>query len=196
MSVHDDAERVHPETCEAWGAWLEAHHARDEGVWLVSWKRHTGRPAVGYDDAVTEALRFGWIDSLARTLDGDRSMLWFSPRRPGSGWSRSNKRRIELLQGASRLEPAGRALIEQAMADGSWTLLDDVENLIVPDDLAVAFAAHPGSRAQWEQFPASVRRGILLWIVQARRAPTRASRIDETARLAAQGERANQRPRR
>ncbi len=192
MGAHDDAERVHAETIAAWAAWLEVNHTRDGGVWLVSWRRHTQRPAVAYDDAVTEALRFGWIDSLGRRLDDDRTMLWFSPRRSGSGWSRSNKQRIDRLMAEGRLEPPGRAMVERAKAAGTWTLLDDVEDLVVPDDLAEAFAAHPGSRGHWDAFPPSARRAILEWIVQARRAPTRAKRIAETARMAARGERANQ----
>lgn len=196
MGAHDDGERVHPETVADWAVWLEANHTRG-GVWFVSWKRHTGRATVSYDDAVTEALRFGWIDSLGRRLDDDRTMLWFSPRRSGSGWSRPNKQRIARLEAEGRLEPPGRALIERAKADGTWTLLDDVEDLIVPDDLAAAFGEHPGSRERWDGFPPSARRAILEWIVQAKRAPTRARRVAETARRAAQGERANQwRPKR
>lgn len=196
MPIDDDAARVHVETADDWGRWLADHHQTSDGVWLVSWKRHTGRLAVDYDAAVSEALRFGWIDSKGRRLDDDRTMLWFCPRRPRSGWSRPNKRRIMRLEQEGRLELAGRALIEQAKADGSWTLLDDVEDLIVPDDLAAACDDHPGSREQWEQFPLSARRGILEWIVQAKRSPTRARRVEDTARLAARGERANQwRPR-
>lgn len=190
--MHDEGERVHCEAVDRWGAWLEANHARDAGVWLVSWRKHTGKPAVGYEDAVTEALRFGWVDSLGSKLDDDRTMLWFSPRRRGSAWSRPNKQRIARLERAGRLEPAGRATVDAAKADGTWTLLDAVEDLIVPDDLAAAFAAHPGAREQWDGFPRSARRAILEWIVLAKRDATRAKRIEETARLAARGERANQ----
>jgi uncharacterized protein YdeI (YjbR/CyaY-like superfamily) len=190
--AHDDGERVHAETAADWAAWLADNHEGAEGVWLVSWKKHTARPAVSYDDAVTEALRFGWIDSLGRRLDDDRTMLWYSPRRSGSGWSRPNKQRIERLEAEGRMEVPGRAVIEQAMADGTWTMLDDVEDLIVPEDLAAAFDAHPGARAHWDEFPPSARRGILEWIVQAKREATRAKRVAETARLAARGERANQ----
>ncbi|HSK97087.1 MAG TPA: YdeI/OmpD-associated family protein [Euzebyales bacterium] len=191
-SIQDDAERVHAETVEDWARWLEDNHARGTGVWLVSWRGHTGRPAVGYEDAVVEALRFGWVDSRGARLDDDRSMLWFSPRRRGSGWARTNKRRIAQLEAEGRLEPAGRAVVEAARRDGTWTLLDDVEDLVVPDDLAAAFARHPGSRERWDAFPPSGRRAILEWIVQARQAPTRARRIEQTAELAARGERANQ----
>lgn len=190
--AHDEGERVQPDTPEDWGVWLEREHGRTEGAWLVTWKKHTGRATVSYDDAVTEALRFGWVDSLGRRLDDDRSMLWFAPRRKGSGWSRPNKVRIARLEAEGRMEPAGRAVIEAAKADGTWTLLDDVENLVVPDDLATAFDGHAGSRETWDAFPRSVRRGILEWIVQAKRPDTRGRRVEETARLAARGERANE----
>jgi uncharacterized protein YdeI (YjbR/CyaY-like superfamily) len=194
--AHDVGERVHPETVREWGDWLMRNHEREAGVWLTTWRPGTGRPAPSYEEAVTEALRFGWIDSKAGKGDDERTELWFSPRRRGSAWARTNKARIERLEREGRLEPAGRRAIDAARADGSWTLLDDVEKLVVPDDLAAAFAAHPGSRAHWDAFPPSARRGILEWIVQARRDPTRAKRVEETARLAARGERANQwRPR-
>lgn len=189
------AERVEPGDLQAWTDWLAANHARATGVWLVTWKKATGHQAFPYEQAVTEALRFGWIDSVARGLDERRSMLWYAPRRPGSGWSRSNKQRIARLEAEDRLHPAGRAVVEAARADGSWSLLDAVEDLVVPDDLAAAFDAHPGSREQWDAFPRSVRRALLEWIVQAKRPATRAKRIAEAASEAAHGRRANQGPR-
>lgn len=192
MGRREDAERVHAETVQAWRRWLEAHHGQPDGIWLVSWKKASGKPAMTYDEAVSHALCFGWVDSTPAKLDDERSMLWFAPRKPGSGWSRPNKQRIEAMTAAGLMAAAGEALVAAAKVDGTWTMLDDVENLVIPDDLAVAFAAHPGSASQWEAFPRSAKRGILEWIVQAKTAPTRAKRIDETARLAAQGERANQ----
>lgn len=188
----DDAPRVHAETVEEWRDWLLAHHARTAGAWLVSWRSATGRPSVRYELAVEEALCVGWIDSSGRTLDDERSMLWFTRRKSGSGWARTNKERILRLEADGRMTDAGRALIDAAKADGSWTLLDDVENLIVPDDLAAAFERYPGSRAQFDAFPPSARRAILEWIVQAKREPTRAARLEESARLASEGKRANQ----
>ena len=119
-------------------------------------------------------------------------MRWYSPRRPGSAWSGANKERIARLEAEDRLLPPGRAAVDTARADGTWALLEDVEDLVVPDDLAAAFAAHPGSAAEWDDFPPSARRAILEWIVQAKRPATRARRIEEAARKAAQGERANQ----
>ena len=93
----NDREQVHAETVADWRAWLAAHHERPDGIWLVSWKASTGRPRMAYEASVEEALAFGWIDSKARTLDDERSAIWMSPRKPGSGWARPNKRRIERL---------------------------------------------------------------------------------------------------
>ena len=191
-----DAPQVHAETREAWRDWLAAHHETAAGAWLVSWKKATGRPAVGYDAAVEEALCVGWVDSTGRRLDDERSMLYFAPRKARSGWSRPNKERVARLSTAGLMRPAGLAVVAAAQADGSWSLLDDVENLVVPDDLRAALDAHEGAASHWEAFPRSAKRGILEWIVQAKRPATRANRVEETARLAAQNERANQwRPR-
>jgi len=192
MAVGDGDERVHAETREAWRAWLDEHAGQANGVWLVSWRAGTGKPALAYDEAVEEALCVGWVDSLPRKLDDQRTMLRFSPRKKGSAWSRPNKERIERLTAAGLLRPAGLAAVERAKADGTWTALDEVEAGIVPDDLAAALDATPPARQEWEAFPRSAKRGILEWIAQAKRPATRAKRVEETARLAAKGERANQ----
>jgi uncharacterized protein YdeI (YjbR/CyaY-like superfamily) len=184
---------VHLETRAQWRAWLAEHHATAPGVWLVSWRRPTGRPAVGYDDAVCEALAFGWVDSTAGTVDEDRGKQYFAPRRRGSGWARTNKARIEALEAAGLMAEAGRAVVREARADGSWTLFDDVEDLVVPPDLAAALDARPGARAHWDAFPPGVRKQILTWIVTAKRPATREKRVTETAAEAAENRRANQR---
>lgn len=183
---------IHPATLADWHAWLAANHTRAEGVWLITYKKAAGKPTLSYEESVEEALCFGWIDSIARKLDEERSMLYFAPRKAGSGWSRPNKTRIERLMADGRMAPAGLAKIEAAKADGSWTLLDAVENLEVPDDLAAEFARYPDARANFDAFPRSARRGILEWIVQAKRPETRAKRVAETARLAQENVRANQ----
>ncbi len=188
----DDREHVHAETRERWRAWLVDNHGSSRGVWLVSWKASTGRPSVGYEESVEEALCVGWVDSKGGTIDDERTKLWFAPRNPRSAWARTNKTRIARLEAAGLLLPAGLRAVELAKANGAWALLDDVENLIVPPDLAAAFDARPGAREQWDAFPRSARRGILEWIVQARTEATRAKRIEETAAKAAVGERANQ----
>lgn len=194
--VSDRYERVEVTSAEQWRAWLADHHADTPGVWVVTYKRAAVDAHVPYDDLVEEALCFGWIDSLPRKLDDERSMLLMTPRKPRSGWSRANKVRVEKLAAAGRIEAPGRAVIAAAKADGSWSALDAVEALEEPDDLRAALDATAGAREHWDGFPRSAKRGILEWILQAKRPETRARRIAETAARAAQGERANQwRPR-
>lgn len=183
---------VQCETREEWREWLANNHGRGEGVWLVTFKKASSRASVGYDASVEEGLCFGWIDSRTKGLDEDRSMLWFGPRRAGSGWSRPNKERVARLMSAGLMMPAGLATVEAAKVDGSWTAMDAVENLEVPDDLADAFAKHAGSREHFEEFPRRVKWGILHWIWSAKRPATRARRIEETARLAQANERPKQ----
>jgi uncharacterized protein YdeI (YjbR/CyaY-like superfamily) len=186
----DDGERFQPGTLDDWREWLAANHARTSGVWLVTWKASAPGHTVGYEEAVEQALCFGWVDSKAKGVDAERTMLWFAPRRTRSGWARTNKQRIERLTAAGLMAPAGQAVIDAAKADGSWTLLDDVEDLVVPADLAAAFDAHPGARKNWDAFPRSPRRMMLVWLVEARKPETRAKRVTEIAEHAARGERA------
>ena len=186
------ANAIHPRTLADWRAWLAANHTRAEGVWLITYKKAAGKPTLSYEASVEEALCFGWVDSKGGKLDEERTMLYFAPRKTGSGWSRPNKERVARLIAAGRMAPAGLAKIEAAKADGSWTLLDAVENLEVPDDLAVEFARYPDARAHFDAFPRSARRSILEWIVQAKTPLTRAKHIAETARLAQENVRANQ----
>lgn len=182
----------HPATRTEWRAWLAENHTRNEGVWLITYKKATGMPRIEYDEAVEEALCFGWIDSKPQKLDAERSMLWFAPRKPGSGWSKPNKERVERMIAAGLMTPAGLARVEAARSDGSWSALDGVEALETPPDLAQALAANPEAQRYWDAFPRSVKRGILEWIVNARRPETRTRRITETVSLAAENRRANQ----
>lgn len=183
---------VHPLNRAEWRQWLAEHHTRSTGVWLVSNKKAAGSPTVEYAEAVEEALCFGWIDSKPRKLDAVRTMLWFSPRKPGSVWSKLNKERVERLAAAGLIAPAGQTKIDAAKGDGSWGLLDPIDAMEMPADLTEALAALPPAAAYFHAFPPSTKRAILQWIQQAKRPDTRAARISETARLAQQNVRANQ----
>jgi uncharacterized protein YdeI (YjbR/CyaY-like superfamily) len=187
----DDLE-FHAETREQWREWLARNHDEVPRVWVVTWKRATGRPAPTYEELVLEALCYGWVDSTAGTVDGERSKLRFTPRKPGSGWARTNKARIEELTAAGLMAEPGHAVVRRAHEDGSWSLLDDVEALVVPPDLAAALEALPPARERYDAFPPSARRAILLSLVQAKRAETRAKRIARVAELAQRGERPDQ----
>lgn len=187
-----DREEVHPADVAEWRAWLAANHTTSPGCWLVSYKPSTGRQAVDYESAIQEALCFGWVDSQVRSIDAERGALLYTPRKAGSAWASTNKRRVELLEADGRMTDAGRAVIEAAKADGSWTILDDVEAGILPADLSGALDAVPAARAAWEGFPRGVRRGMHQWVISAKRPDTRAKRIAEIVSEAAAGRRAGQ----
>ena len=190
--VLEGRREFHPTTVAEWRTWLNEHEADPDGVWLISWKKSSGKPAMTYDQAVDEAIAYGWVDSLTRSLDDERSMLWFAPRKPTSAWSRVNKQRVERLIGEGRMQPRGMAMVDLAKQQGTWTALDDIENLIEPDDLANALNAAPSARQAWDGFPRSAKRGILEWISLAKKPETRAQRIQTTVDEAVLGRRANQ----
>lgn len=183
-------ERVQIESRAAWRAWLAGNHAQKEGIWLVVFKKHMGDHYVSWDEVVEEAICFGWIDSRTRRLDDERMMLLFSPRRAGSPWSRLNKERVERLSAAGLLAPAGLAAIERAKKDGSWSVYDEIEDLIIPPDLGAALAANAPARRRFDAFGDSSKKGILWWIKTAKRPETRQKRIADTVRLAEHGLRA------
>jgi uncharacterized protein YdeI (YjbR/CyaY-like superfamily) len=177
----------------AWRRWLKRNHARGSGVWLVITKKGSPTPGLSYEQAVEEALCFGWIDSKPNKLDDERFKLWLSPRKPGSVWSRINKGRIERAIREGLMTEAGLTAIEGAKRDGSWNTLDAVDDLVVPDDLAQALRANPDADRHFGAFPPSTRKGIIYWVQSAKRSETRAKRIAETVLLAAENVRVTDR---
>lgn len=171
---------------------MAANHEQEESVWLVSYKKSEGKRYLPYDELVEEALCFGWVDSRSGRADEARTMHLLSPRKAGSAWSKPNRERVKRLIAEGLMTAAGLAKVEAAKKDGSWSFLEDVENHVVPEDLAEAFGRRPGSAENFDSFPPSVKRAILEWIKTARRPATRAKRVDETAAKAAKNERANQ----
>jgi uncharacterized protein YdeI (YjbR/CyaY-like superfamily) len=188
---HDGIAVIHPLTRAEWRAWLEANHATVKRVWLASWPKETGKPRLGYDDLVEEALCYGWVDSRAGKLPDGRTILLLTPRNSKSGWSRTNKVRIERLGRDGLLAAAGRAAVEEAKRNGSWTLLDRAEALELPDDLGAALAANAEAKRNYEAFPPGAKKAIITWVDTAKRPETRAKRVAETVRLAAQNVRAS-----
>jgi uncharacterized protein YdeI (YjbR/CyaY-like superfamily) len=190
VSALDDAPFVHADDRATWRAWLEANHATSQGAWLVTWRRRSGRVGLDYEAAVEEALCVGWVDSTGGRFDDDRGKLYFAPRKPRSVWAASNKARVERLVREGRMRPAGLAAIERAKANGSWEVLDSVERLEVPTDLAAALDARAPAAANFAAFPPSARRMMLGWVAMAVRPETRATRITRIAEAAARNERA------
>lgn len=156
------------ETRAQWRAWLGQHSATSAGVWLVTWSKTSPHPTLTYDDLVEEALCFGWVDSLPRGIDDERTQLRITPRKRGSNWSRLNKERIQRLTAEGLMTSAGLAVVEAAKADGSWSALDDVENLVEPDDLRAKLDDDPEARRQWDGFPRSANPDLT---ARARSAP-------------------------
>lgn len=177
-------EQVEVANRQQWRDWLIAHHQQRMSVWLITYKKHIGAQYLSYNAIVEEALCFGWIDSLPRKLDENRTMLLLSPRKPKSVWSKLNKTRVEWLIEQGLMMPAGLEKIERAKADGSWAFLDDVE--IIPDDLAAALACNTEATKYFSAFSPSAKKGILQWIKMAKRDETRRQRIEKTVTLAAQ----------
>jgi uncharacterized protein YdeI (YjbR/CyaY-like superfamily) len=174
-----------PATRADWRQWLAANPGRTEGLWVVYRKKSSDLEGPDYEDLVEEALCFGWIDSQYRRVDDDRGIQWFSPRRKGGIWSASNKERVERLERAGLMADAGRAVIEQAKADGSWSQTDAVDAMVVPSDLAGALKAAEATAA-YEALADSAKQQLLWWITSAKRQGTRTARIEETVRRLAE----------
>ena len=183
---------IHAPTRAAWREWLEENHRSEKSVWLIMYHKQSDTPSVYYDEAVDEALCFGWVDSKPNKRDHESYFQYFSQRNPKSNWSKVNKEKVERLLAEGRMAPAGQEMIRVARETGTWTALDEVEALIVPTDLQAAFDRNPGSAENFAAFPPSTRRAILEWIFNAKRPDTRQRRIEETAEKAAQNIRANQ----
>lgn len=191
-----DPPRIYFPDRSALRSWLARNHATHGPIWLVYDKKAARvKNALTYDQLVEEALCFGWIDSVAGAVSRTRSRVYFSPRRAGSVWSALNKRRVASLEARGLIEPPGRAKIDAAKADGSWTALDAYESLEVPDDLGRALDERPPARRCFDAFPPGVRKRILAWIGSAKRPRTRLARIEQAADLARQDLRALDRPR-
>jgi uncharacterized protein YdeI (YjbR/CyaY-like superfamily) len=189
MGTLDDGERVEAPDAAAWRTWLEQNHRTSTGAWLVRARPGSGLTFVGYEDAILQALCFGWIDGPVRSFDDQRGGLWFAPRRPASGWAATNKARVARLEAEGLLTEAGIRAIEVAKANGAWTVLDNAEALREPDDLAAALDADPAARAAWDAFPPSTRKLGITTVDTARRAETRAARIAKLVADAAEGRR-------
>jgi uncharacterized protein YdeI (YjbR/CyaY-like superfamily) len=164
---------------QEWRRWLEENHATSQGVWLVFYKKGSGKPSVTYQEAVEEALAFGWIDSLVNAMDDLRYKQVFTPRKPRSSWSRLNKQRVEKLILSGAMTKAGLAKVEAAKQDGSWYSLDSVENLEFPEDLAFALANSQVAMSNFMASSPSVRKIAIRWINDAKRLQTREKRIRE-----------------
>lgn len=174
----------------AWRAWLAGNHAREaSGVWLVYYKPHAGKPSVAYEDSVEEALCFGWVDSLIRRLDGDSYARKFTPRKPDSYWSESNRQRVERLIAQGLMTEAGMVLVAAARDSGRWSENPRPEVSEDPaPELRDALAANSKAAAFFDRLTPAQRRQFVLWVNVAKKPETRARRVAESIARLEQGE--------
>lgn len=192
MPSGGDLERVEVASAAALRDWLEAHHGQEASIWLVTWKKGADPDRhVSTGEVLDELLCFGWVDGRRMVLDEARTMQLVAPRRV-QHWSRSYKERAARLIEEGRMRPPGQAAIDAGRRSGLWTFMDDVDDLIVPDDLSEALRAHPPAAEHFAAFSPSVTRNVLRWIKLARTPATRAKRIEKTATLAAENRRVPQ----
>ena len=167
-----------------WREWLEKNHLSEQSVWLVYYKSSTKVASLSWSDAVDEALCFGWIDSTKKTIDKERYMQYFSRRKPNSSWSKINKEKVTNLIQNNRMTKSGYDSIDTAKQNGSWTLLDKVEALVIPEDLKEGFATYTGSLEYFDSLSKSDKKILLYWVFSAKRSETRHKRILQIAESA------------
>lgn len=177
----------YPASRKKWRQWLQKYHGKQESVWLVCYKKKCSKPTISWGDAVDEALCFGWIDSIRKSLDDETFIQFFSRRKPNSAWSKINKEKVERLVKEGLITQAGYASIETAKQNGSWIILDEVEELTMPKDLKKELKARKGAEAFFQSLSRSVKKSMLQWVAFAKRPETRQKRIDEIATMAVLG---------
>jgi len=192
QEIHRGTKAVSAPTRKIWRNWMAKYHEKETSVWLIIFHKKSRQASVYYDEAVEEALCFGWVDSVSNSRNEESSYLYFAKRKPKSNWSKANKDRVEKLTKLGLIMPAGQAMIDLAKQTGTWTALEVVDQLTIPSDMQKLFSKNKTAEKNFLAFPASTRRGILEWILNAKRPETRQKRIEETVTLAAQNIRANQ----
>ena len=187
MTAIADADTVFASDRVAWRQWLAEHHGSATFVWLLIHKKQVEEPSVSYDEAVEEALCWGWVDGLTNRWDERRYAVRFTPRKPASVWSESNVARVEKMIAEGLMTPAGQALVEEAKRRGTWDEAASGRLEVTPPDLGAALAAEPAAAARWRAWAPTYRRQYTYWVLDARRTETRARRVAETVRRAAVG---------
>lgn len=191
MELHNNLKTFHAKTRKEWRTWLEKNHQSEKSIWLIIYKKESETPSAYYPEAVDEALCFGWIDSKPNKRDESSYYQFFAKRNPKSNWSKVNKEKVAKLIEQGLMHSSGLRMIEIAKQNGTWTALDEVENITIPNDLKALFLKNKPALNNWEKFPRSSKRGILEWIMNAKKNETRQKRIEETVRLAANNIKAN-----
>lgn len=191
MELKDGIKTFYAKSQKEWRKWLEDNHQSEKSVWLIIYKKESKTPSVYYPEAVDEALCFGWIDSKPNKRDEHSYYQFFAKRNPKSNWSNVNKTKVAKLIKEGLMQKAGYDMIEVAKQNGTWTALDEVEKISIPSDLLALFLKNKLAYENWENFSRSSKRGILEWILNAKKEETRLKRIEETVSLAEKNIKAN-----
>lgn len=179
MASEHQTKIFYPASKAQWRLWLEKNHLKEQCVWIVFYNKNSLKKSITWSDAVEVALCFGWIDSKKIKIDNETSHQFFCKRKLKSTWSKINKEKVQILTEAGLMTPAGLKSIEIAKNNGSWTILDEVEELIIPPDLDAAFKKHKGARESFTNLSKSTKKMKLTSLVLAKRSETRQQRIDE-----------------
>ena len=171
-----------------WRNWLARNHDKETGIWLVFYKKHTGKPTLAYDDVVEEALCFGWIDSIIKKLDEDRYARKLTPRKPNSAWSAANKKRVKKLLRQKLFTDAGLAVIQQAKKLGRWSESGHPQvSTELPAEFRAGLAKNKKAQAFFAGLAKSYQKHFIVWIAVAKRPTTRERRVNEAITLLEQG---------
>jgi len=174
----------------AWRAWLGENHASEKEVWLVYYKGDKSQGSFGYEESVEEALCFGWIDGLVRRIDDDRYMRRFTPRKPRSTWSTSNKERVARLLRDDRMASPGRRIVDAAQADGSWDEVPDAEKQwAMPVELQRTLDRDQEAATAFESASPAHRKQLVMWVASAKQEATRERRAEKATEMLRRGER-------
>ena len=191
MELHKGLKTFYAKNKTAWRKWLEKNHRSEKSVWLIIYHKDSPTPSIYYDEAVEQAICFGWIDSVAHKRDDHSKYQFFSVRKPKSNWSKANRQRAEKMIKEKQMTSAGQTMIDHARKTGTWTALIEVQMSIIPNDLKKLFDKNKKAFDNFNAFPPSSKRIILEWILNAKKAETRLRRITQTVELAAKNIRAN-----
>jgi uncharacterized protein YdeI (YjbR/CyaY-like superfamily) len=187
MTKTENFEKVEVSSPEELRSWLMQHHRQPQSVWLVTWKKSEPQRYVSREEVLDELLCFGWIDGIRRKLDAQRTMQLIAKRKV-EHWAGTYKERAAKLIAAGKMHESGLKAIESSKANGLWDFMQDVDQLIVPQDLSDGLARYPGATAFFDGINPSSKRFVLRWLKLARTEKTRQKRIEQLAQLAARGE--------
>lgn len=182
-----DVEEFCPSNQADWRAWLALNHQNKEAVWLVYYKKNSPHYNLNWSEAVDEALCFGWIDSTRRAIDEEKYKQYFTKRKAKSNWSKVNKDKVKALTKRGLMQEQGYKSIAIAKENGSWTILDGVEALILPEDLKEELNKHKGAMEYYNNLSKSAKKGLLYWVIAAKRETTRQKRVLEIVENASKG---------